>query len=308
VDGALGELEALGDERGVASGMLAAARAAFYQGRCDASTGLIERLLERGTVLSARDSRDAAIALMISGYFGTANPDELERIRERSMAIMGTEGPLVELTLSMNAMAQSSFRGQVQETIAHADRIERIWAEIGGPDAEITSNQGLGEAMRRIGNLERAERYFRSGVDGLDRLGETGFNSAILARALVGLERWDEAEAMVERSRSLTADDDFASQAEWRMGLAEVLAHRGQAEEALPLVDEAVEIVEATDYLEMEADAHETRALVLEALGRTDEARAELETARVQYGRKGSVPAVARVDRRLAELGARPPE
>lgn len=306
IDEALQELQALGDEKGIVWGMVAAARNVFYEGRCERAIELTEQLLARAPELSARESREAAITLLISGYFGSANPDELERIRERAKSILKVEGVLSEAMLSMNAMAQSSFRGREAETLAQAEHLERLWGEIANPDVEITSSQQLGECMRRVGRFEDAERFFRAGVDGLDRLGETGFNStmtALLAQALCDLGRWDEAEGLVERSREMAALDDFASQAEWRIAMARILTFRGQADEALVVVDEAIEIVEPTDYLEMLAEGHEVRGRVLAALVRSDEARAEFEEALRDFERKGSVPAAARVRRQLDDLG-----
>jgi class 3 adenylate cyclase/tetratricopeptide (TPR) repeat protein len=305
VGDALRELEALGDEWGIVRGMLSLARGEFYAGRCDGATELIERLLDRGPELTAPESREAAGTLLLSGYFGTANPDELARIHDRAKGILKIEGPLTEVMLSVSAMGQSSLWGEQAETTAEAENVERLWDEIADPSVVLSEHQWVGECMRRIARLEEAERYFRLGVEGLDRLGETGFNSSmtgLLARTLCDLGRWREAEGFVERSRAMAAADDFASQVEWRMGLATILMHRGRAGEALPLADEAVEIIETTDYLDMRADAHETRARVLAALGRSDDARAELERALQNYERKGSVPAIERVRGRLADL------
>jgi predicted negative regulator of RcsB-dependent stress response len=178
---------------------------------------------------------------------------------------------------------------------------------MGNPDAEITSYQGLGHAMLLVGRTEDAERYFRLGVEGLDRLGETGFNStmtALLADALCDLGRWDEAEAFVERSREMGPPDDFATQAQWRMALARIHIVRERPEEALSLADEAVGFVEPTDYLTMRAEAHQTRGDVLVALGRVEEARSAFEAAVRLFESKGSVPQVERARLRLAELGA----
>jgi tetratricopeptide (TPR) repeat protein len=243
--------------------------------------------------------------LLVSGYFGTANPQELARISDRAKAILTVEGLVGEVMLSMNAMQRASFGGRETEAVALAEHIRRIWGEVGNPDVEITSSQGLGEAMLRVGRPEDAERYFRLGVEGLDRLGETGFNStmtALLAEALCDLERWDEAEAFVERSRAMGSPDDFATQGEWRMALARIRLARGRLEEALALADEALEIVAPTDYLSMRAEAHAIRGDILAALAQVDEARAELEQALRDFERKGSVPAAARVRDRLATL------
>ncbi len=113
-----------------------------------------------------------------------------------------------------------------------------------------------------------------------EAMGETGFNSTIcglIALTLCDLGRYEEADSFAEKSRTLTAEDDFASQGLWRMARARVLAVSGAFEEALRLADEAVEIFEGTDYLVFQGDSHEVLGQVLEAAGRGDDARAAYE-------------------------------
>jgi hypothetical protein len=74
----------------------------------------------------------------------------------------------------------------------------------------------------------------------------------------------------------------------------------------LALIDEAVELAEPTDYLEMRAASRELRGSLLAELGRRDESRNELERALELYERKGVVPSAARVRGRLAEGPAEP--
>jgi tetratricopeptide (TPR) repeat protein len=307
IDEARAELEALGDEKGVAWGMVAASRSAFFAGRCDEATEIAERLLERLPDLSARERWEVVVTLLVAGYFGTADVDELERLHDRVRRIMTVEGPLTEEMLALNVIARHAMQGHESEVVADAERIERLWDEIGDLGLRVTSNQWVGECMRLVGRFEDAERFFRRGVQGLDRLGETGFNStmtAMLALTLSDLGRWDEAEGFVERSREMSAPDDFAAQAEWRQARARILAFRGRPAEALVLLDEVVQLVESTDYLTMKADTRELRGHVLAALGRIDEARAALGRAMRDFERKGSLLAVARVRARLEELAA----
>ena len=119
---------------------------------------------------------------------------------------------------------------------------------------------------------------------------------------LCDLERFDEAEANVNRSRELSAEDDFASQAAWRMAQARVLSHRGEHEEAVALADEAVAINQTTDYLTWQAESDEVRGMVLANAGRLEEARAAFGRSLERFERKGVVPAVERVRGRLASL------
>lgn len=97
----------------------------------------------------------------------------------------------------------------------------------------------------------------------------------------------------------MAAEDDFASQASWRMAQARVLADRGQVEEALRLADEAVAINEATDYLSWQGDGLEVKGMVLETAGRDDEAAAAYEQALDRFERKGNVVAAGRVRARM---------
>ncbi|HEX6399889.1 MAG TPA: hypothetical protein VF108_05400, partial [Actinomycetota bacterium] len=94
-------------------------------------------------------------------------------------------------------------------------------------------------------------------------------------------------------------EDDFASQGEWRTAEARVLADRGMVDDALRLADEAIEITDATDYLDRRGECHAVRGLVLEVAGRGDDARAAHEEALALFERKGNVVAAARVRKRL---------
>ena len=82
----------------------------------------------------------------------------------------------------MNLLAQLALRGLEAEALAEIEHIERLWGEIGRAE-ELATYQVLGETLRLFGRSEDAERCFRIAVEGLDRLGETGFNSTLTAAA-----------------------------------------------------------------------------------------------------------------------------
>lgn len=126
--------------------------------------------------------------------------------------------------------------------------------------ADVTGSTGLGErldpeALRRVmGSYVDAmsaviER--RGGtvetfivVDLGDVLGENGFNStmaALLGHALCDLERFEEAEGDVTRSRELTAEDDFVSQAGIHSIAIDAAGHRDTARAALDCAFERFE-------------------------------------------------------------------
>jgi hypothetical protein len=85
---------------------------------------------------------------------------------------------------------------------------------------------GRGDTERLLGRPDLAAAYFRRSTETLDSFGETFFNStatALLALVLCDLERFDDAEPFVQRSRELAAEDDLASQTQMRMALARIL-------------------------------------------------------------------------------------
>ena len=96
--------------------------------------------------------------------------------------------------------------------------------------------------------------------------------------------------------------DDFDPQFRWRSVCARVLAHRGRFAEAEELAQEAVEIVEPTDWYLQRAEAARAFGEVLELAGRTDEARAAYVQAIKFFERKGVVPDAEATRRRLAAL------
>jgi class 3 adenylate cyclase/tetratricopeptide (TPR) repeat protein len=304
VEEALEELRAIGDDHGTVLALISAGRLAFYAGRCDRSREICEQLLERAADLPSRFRRVIGIELAVSAYFGASTVEEAYRLGDVAMSLQ-PEGILAEVSLGMHRIGLLSMEGRAEEVDLEIERVTRLWDEIGHPEFNVTRAQGIGEAHRLLGRPERAEAYFRSAVEIFDRLGETGFNStmtALLALSLCDQGRFDEAEAFVARSREIGAEDDFATQAAWRIGEALVRSHRGDHDGALDRANEAIAIVENTDYLAWQGDVHEVRGMVLADAGRRDEAQGAFEEAMSRYERKGVVPAVARVRERLADL------
>ena len=171
----------------------------------------------------------------------------------------------------------------------------------------ITTSQVTAEALRLERRQPDAERVLRETHELYEAMGETAFNSTIcsvLGHVLCDQGRFDEADGFGARSRALASEDDFASQADWRMVRARVLSERGSFDEALTLAEEAVAILDVTDYLDFAGRGYEVRGEVLEAAGRGDDARAAFEEALARYERKGNVVSAARVRAQLERVGS----
>jgi hypothetical protein len=115
----------------------------------------------------------------------------------------------------------------------------------------------------------------------------------------------DEASDQAARSRELGAEDDFATQTAWRLAQARVLSHRGIHDEAVALTEDAVAIMEPTDYLAWQAEGDEVHGIVLAAASRDMEARDAFARAIERFERKGVIPSVERVRNRLTGLDGR---
>ena len=168
----------------------------------------------------------------------------------------------------------------------------------------------LGEVAWLAGDAKSAAEYLRLWCDQLERSGRQSILSTLapeLGRMLCALGDYDEAERLALLGRELGEEEDFATQMYWRQTQALVHVSRGNHDQAIDLVREAVAIGERTDWLNFQADALCDLAEVLAAAGRADEAVVALQQALDRYERKKNLAMVAQVRPRLEALRAGTP-
>jgi class 3 adenylate cyclase/tetratricopeptide (TPR) repeat protein len=298
----LAECRRLGDEAGIVHATLTLARMAFFEGRCGRCIEIVEQLVDRAPTMRFSDRWALATNLGTASYFGPASVQEALRANEVALGLV--EHSIVARVGLVNARAALwAMQGDVDEWAAETQRADRMFEEV--PTMLGNRFQVGGEGARVLGRLDEAEEIFRKAIEFWDSRGETAFNStvtALLGLVLCDLGRFDEAEDQAARSRDLSAEDDFASHAAWRMARARVRSDRADHEGALEDADAAVSNLEATDYIAWQAEGDEVRGMVLAASGRTADATADLERSIELFERKGVVPAVQRVRGRLASL------
>ncbi|MEP6469455.1 MAG: hypothetical protein ABJC24_06750, partial [Chloroflexota bacterium] len=164
---------------------------------------------------------------------------------------------------------------------------------------------GSGTIETLAGDLEAAVREFALGIDALGPMGETGARStlvALQAGVLYRLGRRDEMDAALQLSRDIGAPNDISTQAIWRTVAGMAAADDGHLDRAEELVDEAVALVEPTDFLEMRAEAFEALAHINARAGRMDGWTAALQRALAEHEQKANLVAAKRV-RELLEQG-----
>jgi class 3 adenylate cyclase/tetratricopeptide (TPR) repeat protein len=156
----------------------------------------------------------------------------------------------------------------------------------------------VGSAELIAREFDRAELLLRRGHDALVEMGDVGVRSTIdglLSDVLFLQGRHDEALALADESGAIAAADDLDSQPRSRAARARVLASRGELDEALGLLEEAVELADSTDFLELAAYVHEVHAEVLARAGLTDDAHAAIRQAVALYEQKGNVVSAGRM-------------
>ncbi len=204
------------------------------------------------------------------------------------------------------------FLGVMQAHSGRFDEARRLFArgqaileELGLRSWLAGQTQLIGMAESLAGDHHAAERELRFGYDLLERMGETGIRSTsagMLAEVLYEQGRYEEAEQYAAICRETSAAGDSASQMLWRGVDARLLARRGEFSEAERLAREAVSLAQPEDAL-FQGTAWTALPETLALAGNQVEAASAFDEAIRAYEQKGSVAAVAMIERRRAKLG-----
>jgi hypothetical protein len=289
---AIEELEAVGDDLGVARAWWLKGDTDGFAGRWRESTKALENAF--------RSARRASVSRdVVSGLTGllpralvfgpTPVPDAIARLDELLLEV-GDDRALaagIRTSYALLLAMQGSF-----------DEARRMHAESGA-----TYNE-LGLRLRRIvdavpgahvallaGDAAAAERELRAAID---VIGPWPFG-AILADILCTVGRVEEAEALAHEIAEVAPADDLLCKVLWRTTLARLYAERGDVAEATKLVEAARGFTASIEYPDLRVAALCTAAQVVPA-----EAQTLLGEARGIARAKGNVVALARLDAALA--------
>jgi tetratricopeptide (TPR) repeat protein len=294
------ELEALGDDRGLARAWRVAAHAHSTLGRAGATVDALERALAH-----AERADDPALRSELLGWLptrfvrGPVPADAaLERCRELLAQAAG-DLPAEAGALAGIALLES-IRGRFDEARAAESRSRAIKEELGLPFNLAVGSIWRGEIELLAGDLAGAESAFRAAIDFLGERGELGFYAfavAGLARVLFLQQRYDESRAALATAEGATATDDSINLV-WMLGTrARLLAADGSLDEARAAAERGVELAYDTDDLSLQADSLIELA---EVVGDATRAQAALEDAVRVAERKGNVVLARHARDRLA--------
>ncbi len=301
--------ESAGDEAGLAMAWRllawAAGTACRFGDAAEASRRAVEHARRAGDL---RQERRAATAYAAAASLGPTLVDEAidrcEAAMEQTAGDRQSEGHLLAVLAGLYGM-----QGEFGHARSLAARSRSIFEELGL--RMETARLGLDtSAIKRLaGDLEGAARDLRSAYDALDAVGERFALSTIagfLAQTLLEQGDLEEANAYAERSRELTTEADVATQALWRYARGRILARQGAPEEAEAIVREAIALLESTDAIVYQIEAHVALGEALIAAGRASEARDAYLSAQSLAEQKGGVVILSGVLRRLEDLDAAP--
>jgi tetratricopeptide (TPR) repeat protein len=295
---ALPELEAAGDDFALWVAYWCLAHAAFNEGR----VGEQIELMEKGLVYAERlpSPHQAAWSTLAGArvYGPTPVPEVLAWLDEFGQPT-GSRRHRFGLHRSM-ALAMA---GEREESLAIVEAVRDELSERGQTMELAMSAQTAGLVARLASDPERAEAYLAEACQFLDERNERSVLStaaAILALALLDLDRLEEAEHWASRALDLAAPEDVFTQLPARRALAHLHGARGDHDMAERLAQGAVELANSTDLLRQQGEAYETLGEVLAGAGRAGEAAAAFERAADTFARKGSIVDERRARARLA--------
>jgi class 3 adenylate cyclase len=199
--------------------------------------------------------------------------------------------------------------GRFDEGRMRAQAGKRFWLErgmkmrVGGSVFDSAAVEAL------AGDLAAADRELAEGIAILNEIGETGVLStlaAMWAEVLYRLGRRKDMNAAIALAQQSGHAEDIATQANWRWVAAMAAADDSREADARTLIDEALAMLEPTDFLEMRASAFEALAHVELRAGRRDAWKAALERALEEHEQKRNLVGAQRI-RDLMEQGLPPP-
>jgi class 3 adenylate cyclase/tetratricopeptide (TPR) repeat protein len=297
--------EELGDDLGLARAWRLRSFLPWGACRWGEMGEVLEQALAHARRASARIEERAALSFLAVVVFWGPTPVKDALLRLDEMRADAPEDRVLEASILNTEAALRAMLGQFEEAQMLAERGSEMYTDLGQRTRLAGRSLQRAEIELLAGDPAAAEGHLREGYDIFHAMGETGVFSTIasaLGEAVYRQGRYDEAESLSEISEEATAPDDIASLVGWRAVRAKVLARRGEFERAEKLVDEAVELSEATDFLNMQADVLLDRAEVLRLAGRANETRPSVEGSIALYEQKGNVVAATHARALLSEL------
>ena len=294
VEGAIATLEQAGDDAALARAWWVVGEMHWLRCEFAAAEDEMKRSLGHAERAGAqREVLRARTYLALAAVDGPRPvPEALARCRE--LLAQAPDDQVLDADIGFAMAFAEAMRGRFDEARELAARSTAIYEELGRPFSLATWSQWPGIVEFLAGDLQAAERIFRSGYETLVSLGEKLNLSSIavsLAETLYLEGRIEEAEELTVVSEEATSADDVWAQVAWRSARAKILAQRGELANAERLAREAVDLIAGSDVLNMRAHALISLAQVLEAADKAEDAAGYAAEGVRLYEAKGNLVA-----------------
>jgi tetratricopeptide (TPR) repeat protein len=288
---AIPELEALGDDAGLARAWHLLSEPPVLACRWGDRAATLERALEHAR--RANDARELGFlsaSLMQAIQLGpTPVDDAIARAQVFLQEVQGDR--MLTASISTSLAVLLAMRGQFEEARGEWSRARQLLDELGMTHRRAVRAIDASTIELLAGDPEAAERELRTGYRMLEKIGEMHVRptiAAYLAAALAQEGQAADAEEFAHFAESHSDEDDIVTQAMWRVALAQVKASAGDAEKAERLARKAVQLAAPTDFLDLQATALLALGRVLRAAG-SSEAATVAHQAQAVYERKGNI-------------------
>ena len=289
-----GAIESLEEARGERSASSSSAALVDTLGRAYAMVGELESAIavfERalGEAIAANDLFEIirfsvllANSFVDSGNFGRA----AELLGDALARVGDSQDPMLRARLWWSQSRLHSAQGDPQAAWKYARRALEILEATEHTTYAARAHQLLAHVELELGHPEEALRLLADGLPLIERSGNRFEQATFLieqARALVQLERGEEAAAIAMNASGLLAESSPGDAGRSYMLIAEVFDDLGESARARELYELAVDVMPATDRYR--ADVYSRLAVLLEREGHKDEALELLKRAmRLQSG------------------------
>ena len=294
-DEVIPELEALGDDVGLARAWWLKSEADVNACRWGARATALERALEH----ARRSGEDAEIAT-ITGlhaqalYFGPTPVKEAITRCERYLA-ENAENRTLEASVTGVLGGLSAMLGDFDRARALQARAGAIYEDLGLRIRLAVTWSLLGADIEHFaGRPGEAVSILRRAYEDVQQIGAvsvTATMAAFLADALSGDGKHDEADELAGFSERHAPASDIVTQVLWRTARARAISERGNAE-AEVLARDAAALAHDTDYPDLKARSFTCLGQVL---GPGEEQSSLFAAGREAWEQKGNVAALARL-------------
>ncbi len=304
LDGAVNTFRRLGDERGLALGLLVQGHDEWT--RCQAAAAGEKY---RAVVPHAeRAERPSLVHTAMTYLFATIafSPTHVDAAEAELRALVDqVDGIILRAALDRAFARVAATRGDFDAARELARRGREPLLDAGLVVVHAATCMGAAYIEEHAGDNAEAVRILTEGYERLVEVGEHAYASTVaadLADNELALGHETAAERWVATARELCPPGDIATivTADFVDGLLH--ARRGRVEDAERLAGRAVARAETTDFWGLRGSAHEALGRVLAIAGRADAARTAFESAREIYVAKGAPTDARRARALLAEL------